>query len=418
MKGGAVVEEFLRWSKSYLECSFKGGDLERLFNMCRNHGIECWDMSYKNGVCYCCIYVKDFKKMRSFIRKTRVKIRIIKRHGLAFLITFLQKRKGLLVGLCMCIFILIMLTSCIWKVEFYGNSFYTVERLTKHLIENENIHYGIWKEKIDGALIEENLRLAFPDISWVSVRVEGTSLIINIEEMVKYETNKEEESSNYICAETGGEIVYMVTRSGTPYVTIGDVVGEGDLLIDGTMALYDDAMNVIENRMVGADGDIWARVVKIYDKVYYFEKISAKYDRPLYRWICSIGDKKISFGAAPKKSDNEKRFFHITEINSPLPGIHIQMDTYRPYEIVASLEAATNAKQQAEDEMSDLFDEFYEKGVQILENNVRILVYEDRIEAKGELVLIQPIGKSMNNLPEHTQIVENGETHEYNGNND
>ena len=66
----------------------------------------------------------------------------------------------------------------------------------------------------------------------------------------------------------------------------------------------------------------------------------------------------------------------------------------------------------------DIIHELEQKGVQILENNVKILVYEDRVEATGTLVLIEPIGEGIQTLPENTQIDEIGETDEYNGNND
>ena len=62
--------------------------------------------------------------------------------------------------------------------------------------------------------------------------------------------------------------------------------------------------------------------------------------------------------------------------------------------------------------------EFEEKGVQILENNVKILMYEDRVEAVGDFVLIKPVGEGTDIPPEDTQIHGIGETDEYNGNND
>ena len=75
-------------------------------------------------------------------------------------------------------------------------------------------------------------------------------------------------------------------------------------------------------------------------------------------------------------------------------------------------------KNQAEKELSDIIHEFEEKGVQILENNVKILVYEDRVESTGNFVLIEPIGEGADILPGNTQIDEIGETDEHNGNDD
>ena len=96
----------------------------------------------------------------------------------------------------------------------------------------------------------------------------------------------------------------------------------------------------------------------------------------------------------------------------------MQIDSFRPYTTVPSLSAVNRVKNQAENELLDIIHELEQKGVQILENNVKILVYEDRVEATGTLVLIEPIGEGIQTLPENTQIDEIGETDEYNGNND
>ena len=410
-----IMEKTFRWIKSYVKCSLKGGDLERLFNMCRNHGIEIWDMVYDQGICYCYIYVKDFWKICRFIRKTHVRLRIENKYGLAFLINYFKYRYTLWIGFFLSLIFLWMLTSRIWKIEIYGNSYYTDERITKYLMTQENLYYGIRKSNIDGSVLEENLRLSFPDISWVSVRTEGTSLMIHMEEMVKYDKpNSSIEKNRYICADMDGEIMYMVTRSGTPYVTIGEQVKKGDLLIDGMIALYDDAMNVMEKRLAGADGDIWAKVVWPYESASYFTGESVKFERTHYKWKISAGDFSFNIGSEPNFKEDGIIYHHLTEFISLIPGIQLQKEIYRPYEVVSTIEVSSDAKEKLEAKMSDLYNEFYEKGVQILENNVKIIMYENRAEAKGNMILLWPIGISTDILLNHTEITENGETYEYN----
>ena len=413
------MEWIFRWLRSYLTCRLKGGDMERFFNLCRYQGIECWDMSFNEGVCRCCMYLDDFWKVRPFVRKTKVRVRIEKRCGLAFFISFLRHRKGLWIGMAGCVIVLCFLSSHIWKMEFYGNSYYTDERLIKYLEETEGVTFGLWKDKIDGAMLEENLRLTFPDISWVSVRVEGTSLIVALEEMVKYDASEKENSlPRYICASRDGEIVSMVTRSGVPKVTIGNTVQRGELLIDGVMEILDDSMAVAESVSVGADGDIWARVTESYEKTYPISGESRNYGRASYKISLSFGKHSFTLGKNPYEGSCETAYDHLTEAHHWRPGIHLQIDSFRPYTTVPSLSAVNRVKNQAENELLDIIHELEQKGVQILENNVKILVYEDRVEATGTLVLIEPIGEGIQTLPENTQIDEIGETDEYNGNND
>lgn len=408
------MEYFFRWCQGYLVCSLKGGDIERLFNLCKYYGIRCWDMYNENGRCFVSLLIRDFFKIRHFIRKTHVRLHIEKRCGLPFVLEYLKKRKGMTFGFCGCFLTLFVLSSCIWKIEYDGNSYYTEERLTKYLIENENFYYGMSKGKIKGALLEENLRLAFPEISWVSVRVEGTSLIVNLEEMLKYDTPEENKQVRYLCADADGVIVNMVTRSGTPKVTIGDEIHQGDVLIDGSIELLNDSMEVVEERLVGADGDVYAEVLQNYEKIYYYEKQSVRYGRASYAGTLSVGKWQWSFGKSPKYQDEES-YEHLTHIWTPFSGLFLQIETYRGTTPIYALDAPEMAKKQAEKELSDLFHEFDEKGVQILENNVKIIMYEDHAKAVGDLRLIRSIAVPEAYLSGAPENMEMGETDEYNG---
>ena len=86
-----------------------------------------------------------------------------------------------------CVAVLCFLSAHIWKMEFSGNSYYTDERL-ENICPKRKISESVHgKKDAVNPVLEENLRLTFPDISWVSVRKEGTSLIVALEEMVKYD---------------------------------------------------------------------------------------------------------------------------------------------------------------------------------------------------------------------------------------
>jgi len=322
-------------------------------------------------------------------------------------------------GMVGCIICLCFLSAHIWKIEFYGNSYYTDEGLKKYLAEAEGIDIGIWKHQISNSMLEENLRLTFPDISWVSVRKEGISLIVNLEEMVKYNAgDKEAVKPRYICSSKDGEIVSMVTRSGVPRMRVGMAVEKGDILIDGVMEILDDSMMISESLPVGADGDIWAKVTEVYQKIYPLKEESRNYGRASWKIHLSAGNFSMILGKNPYKDSEEEKYDCLSEITAFWPGIQIQTEAFRPYVIVPSFRTVSDVKMRAEEELSDIIREFEEKGVQILENNVKILMYEDRVEAIGNFVLIEPVGEGCETLPEDIQNDEIGEADEYNRDND
>lgn len=412
------LDKLIRWYQGYIICLFKKGDLERFFNMCHNHNIQFWNMTYNDGQCEACISLDDFWTIRKFIKKTKVRLYVKERHGLVFLFSALRKRKGLLIGASMCFAVISLLTSCIWKIEYQGNSFYTNERLTKYLYENEKIYLGMFKSKIDSVVLEENLRLKFPEISWVSVQTKGTSLIIEMEEMTRYTEKKNVASKIGIYADVDGEIVSMMTRSGIPQVSVGDQIKKGDLLIDGNMPIYDDGLNLIDEQFVGADGDIAVRIQWPVERIIYYQHTDEAYSDVKQGWAFVIGDLIYESKLKSESVYVDQPYMHYTEYWSPLKNVQLQLDTYKSYELVSALESAVCAKEDMMQEMSDMFREFNQKGVQILENNVRIDVYEDRIWARGDLELIYPIGTDISYISDSDKNEKNGELYGNNRNDD
>ena len=52
----------------------------------------------------------------------------------------------------------------------------------------------------------------------------------------------------------------MITRAGTPKVKPGDEVEKGQILVSGIVDVYNDAKEVVNQRPVSADADIFVRV--------------------------------------------------------------------------------------------------------------------------------------------------------------
>ena len=408
---------FLRWAKCYIKCVFYKGDFERFFNMCRYNNIEFWEMVWDNDRIYCKIYVYDFWKLKPLLKKTGVKIKVLERHGIRFVIHFLSKRMCLWIGLLFCIGGLLLLSSYIWKIDINGNSYYTDEQLLKYLNGQHKIGLGSKKSCLDLSELEEHLLIDFDNISWVSLNIQGTTLNIDLEETEKFtETAEKKEIKKDIYANKDGEILRVVIRSGTACINQGDQVKQGDLLIQGTIDYKDDAQNVIGKRWVGAEGEVYAKTTQAFHKVYRISKKSEKFDKELVCWKIVIGNNQFEIGKINDSKIDKADYYHISEFMSPLTCLKIQKEIYRPYEVVDSILHIMDAKQQAEKEMSDIYHEFIEKGVQIIENNVRIVMYEDRVEVKGSLVLNEPIGMFLEHKADPLETIENGELYEYNRN--
>jgi len=78
----------LRYLQGYLRIRISGQAVERFINTCSYKGIKLWELSYQQSYYEMNITIKDFKKLKPVIRKTRTKVFIVKRTGFPF---FLQQ---------------------------------------------------------------------------------------------------------------------------------------------------------------------------------------------------------------------------------------------------------------------------------------------------------------------------------------
>lgn len=83
-----MIREAGQWKRGYLKLKIWGYGVERFLNVCGKTGIDIWGVRAErtscDPVCFCCMELKDFHRIRPIVRKTKVHIRIQKRLGLPF----------------------------------------------------------------------------------------------------------------------------------------------------------------------------------------------------------------------------------------------------------------------------------------------------------------------------------------------
>lgn len=71
----------------YLFVEMTGFSPERFFNMCSAHEIEVWDVVHSGHTYRFFITVPGFRKIKPLVRKSKVRLRILKKFGLPFFYT-------------------------------------------------------------------------------------------------------------------------------------------------------------------------------------------------------------------------------------------------------------------------------------------------------------------------------------------
>lgn len=110
---------------------------------------------------------------------------------------------------------MLLLSGRIWNIHVEGNKRNSTSEILTFL-EKEGITHGMSKHKIDCGEIASLVRRKYQDIAWVSARIQGTRLILTVQEGILTEDAGESETPCDLSADRTGTIVKMITRQGIP----------------------------------------------------------------------------------------------------------------------------------------------------------------------------------------------------------
>lgn len=414
----------LKYLQGYVKIKLYGYAPERFLNLCSNHNILIWNLEYEDENYIFCISVKGLKSLKPILKKTRTMFEILERHGMPFYMHRYRKRKLFAVGLFLCCMLLYSMSLFVWKIQVDGNLHRTDEGIIKFLEEND-VYHGIPKSKIDCEEIEELLRTGFDDIIWASVKIEGTMMVIDIQENLATNQQAEEKSIKAeapvdIVADKDAVIYSILTRQGVPQVEKGVEVHAGDVLVDGKIPVVNDDGETVSYQYCVSQADILGTTDYPYEDIFPLDyedkeftgKEGTSYEIRLWREQISL----------PNFSEQFSKYDTITDEYDLKMGdcfylpAALNRKTYKEYKIVKKRYTKEEAKKEAEDKLEQFCEKLTQKGVQIIENNVMIVIDGKNCKASGSIKVIEKIGTAKASvISEETQ---EGQTDESDGEND
>lgn len=392
---------FLKYLRGYLVIYLSGYAPERFLNMCGKRDILIWNLkSVENGYQFC-MSVDAYKSLHPILRKTKTRAKIIKKVGIPFYLFRYRKRKVFVIGMILFFCLLIYVSGFVWNIEIIGNSYLSDDTVI-HFLEEEGADFGTSISKINCAELEEKLRSTYPEVIWASVKIYGTKMTIELQESLLadefYQLDSDEISD--IIAAKDGVITDMITRHGTPLVSVGSNVKKGEVLVSGELIIYNDYGETIDYLYETADADIIAQV-----QYEYSDKISKKYQDKDYfeeekmNYVLQIGDIFIHnpFWKAPESlyDCSEENVQLCFGENYYFP-IYLRKITYYPYKIVEKEYTEEEVTKLAENHYVKYLKKLEEKGIQIIQKNVMIkkvgysYLVTGSITARESIVSYQP----------------------------
>ena len=152
---------------NFVKIFFTGHSPERFINLCRNKKIQLWDIHQRNEGYECCLFANEFYKIKPFVKKARIHVKIIEKHGGFFFYTRYRKRRLFFLGNIFTLWMIYYLTCFIWQIEINGNNKITDDVLYDYL-EMKNVKHGMKRKDVVCEEICSLLRKDFPEIIWVS----------------------------------------------------------------------------------------------------------------------------------------------------------------------------------------------------------------------------------------------------------
>lgn len=395
-------------------------------NLCANHRIFLWDVCPMQKGYEANIYLKDFFSLKPLAAKCRTRIRICRKCGLPFFLNRHRKRKVFAAGLLACGFFIFFLSCFIWNISLEGNVSISRPVMMEYLMK-QKIGYGTPKRAIDCKQLAADLRSDFPNLIWVSVKLAGTELSINVQEntdaaadadgYASFAGEMSEETGQSLSdtgdlhaaqtrpaaadlvAEEDGTIVKMITREGTPLVGEGDSIAAGDVLVSGEMAITDDSGSIASYRYCAADADIYIKTTLQYHDEFPLVHDTAEYTgKKRYGFYVKLFGKYfgVDLGLDTfEKADiigEERQLCLLEDFYLPASAGILRANEYR---ITAKAYTKDEAAALAEANLQKFLTENEEKGVQIFENNVRIDVSATACQANGAITVIKKTGRTV-----------------------
>ena len=374
-----LIKILFNYIIGYIRISVEGYYIERFINICRNNKIVIWNLKRdKNVELETNLGIKDFKEAVKIAKKTKCKIKILRKRGLPFIFNKYKKRKIFFVFLILLIMILAIASNFIWNIEIRIENEQQMENIHTDII-NCGLEIGKPKGKINTKEIINRVRLKRDDIAWMGIEINGTNAIVKlVKATAKPEIIDEQEYCN-IVSDKKGVITKINAQNGTMAVKVGDTVDIGTTLINGWMEGKYTGI-----RYVHAKGEIEAKVWYTKSKIipYNFTErietgnIENKYKIKINNFEINLS-KRLSKFEIYDTIDTENKFKIFSDFYLPISVIKI---TNKEIKEEAKTYTIEQAKQLGIEELQKELDNEIENKEKIVNKIFNTYEKEDGIE--------------------------------------
>lgn len=335
-----------------------------------------------------------FLEIEKICEENNSKVVILKMNKIYKIIKNYEKYLIPMSGIILSFSVIFILSLFIWKIDIKGDqhvSPYEIRQVIKQL----GIKKGTFKPRIDVEEIEDQIILKNKNVLWSKVRIQGSTLQVEIVESFRPPVIEIDNSLGDIVASKDGEIVRIYTQSGTAVVKQGDIVKKGDILIKGYQGKEGSTYEV------PPVGNIVAKTFLEFEEVIELEGTKNVNTKNKYNeYYIELFGKKLFF----KKYNNEFKDFEKVKYD----GKFIKKNIY--YEVDKSLYKldSENIKKNTVDYYTKAINQNLKETDSIVGVLVKDEIVDNKLNIKISFVIEEDIGFKVKRESEIEQNIEDG----------
>lgn len=223
---------FLRLLRGILIFQVSDGYIEHFINIAGKQRISIWDTKRHGNTLTAKSTITSLKKLQSVAQKSGVKLTVTKQYGLPVFLNKYKNRKGLLVTGIFALFLPIILSNFIMKIEIIGNDIIPTHVILQKLKE-QGVSIGTFRYTIDPQDVERQIIISDSHFTWAALNIKGCTATLLVRETLGPTEILDVQTPFNVVASHNGFIVEMQPYEGQSQVKVGDSVQQGQLLVSG-----------------------------------------------------------------------------------------------------------------------------------------------------------------------------------------
>lgn len=378
--------------RSMCMISVNGKSINRLINLCTRNDLIITCKNKTEESCDFIISSRDRNIFSEYITKLDMDFSVVKEYGICSLLKKYKTRLWIPFCLFFLLFSVWMFSKYVWNITIYGTNQYTAEQIKQYVMD-EYVAIGTKKSDIDCSALEDALREHYDEIAWISCDLSGTMLKIDVLETIPQNYNQANKTPSNMIASKDCIVSDIITTNGYQMVEQGTEVKKGDILITGVVPIYNEYDELIETNYTYASGEIYGIVSYEYSDCFSLQSYVKTYTKENRSYGIDLGNICIDLPSKEyTNSDITTDYKQLKIGNSFYLPVKLRTKIQKLYTTETLVLNEQEAMEKARKKLYYHIAEMQKKGVEILENNVKIHISDGQCIATGTILVKEFIG--------------------------